>query len=104
MGKTKGATKKTTTTKKSATKAATWKDVNATATTGAVDVDVQQPALIPMSDKEVKDAGRKLAGIVRELKDLTTQHQGLRAEMKKERTALREEMEAVAQCIRQQGR
>ena len=69
-----------------------------------VDEDDVQPALVPMSEQEVKDAGRKLAGLVRELKELTTKHQGVRAEMKAERTALREEMEAVAQCIRQQGR
>ena len=70
----------------------------------AVDVDEQQPPLVPMTDKEVKDAGRKLAGLVRDLKEMTTAHQGKRAEMKAERTALREEIEAVAQTIRQQGR
>ena len=69
-----------------------------------VDEDEQQPPLVPMSEQEVKDAGRKLAGLVRELKDMTTKHQGVRTEMKAERTALREEMEAVAQTIRQQGR
>ena len=70
----------------------------------AVDVDEQQPALIPMSEKELKDAGRKLAEKVRELKDLTTEHQGIRVEMKDERTALRDEIDAIAQTIRQQGR
>jgi hypothetical protein len=69
-----------------------------------VDVDEQQPALIPMSEEEIKDAGKKLAQLVRDLKDLTTKHQGLRAEMKAERTAVREEMDAVATSIRQQGR
>lgn len=69
-----------------------------------VDVDEQQPPLVPLSEKELKDAGKKLAGLVRDLEDLTTSHQGLRAEMKAERTAVREEMAAVAQTIRQQGR
>lgn len=70
----------------------------------AVDIDEQQPALVPMSEQEVKDAGKKLAQKVRDLKDMTTQHQGQRAEMKAERTALRDEIDAIAQTIRQQGR
>lgn len=70
----------------------------------AVDPDDQQPPLVPMSEEEVKAAGRKLAQKVRELKDMTTAHQGQRAEMKAERTALRDEIETIAQTIRQQGR
>jgi hypothetical protein len=36
---------------------------------GGVDVDEAQPALVPLSDQELKDAGKTLATLVRELRE-----------------------------------
>jgi hypothetical protein len=71
---------------------------------GAVDVDEQQPALVPMSAAEVKDAGRKLAAKVRELEDLELEHKELREEQRAERKTLKEAISAIARTVRQQGR
>jgi len=69
-----------------------------------IDPDEVQPALIPMSDDEVRDAGRDLATRVKELRDLKTQHAGRRVEMKKERENVQKDIDRIAGCIRQQGR
>lgn len=63
-----------------------------------------QPALVPMSEEELRDAGRLLANLVDEKKAMVTRHQGERVDMKKERTDLDERIQNVARTIREQGR
>jgi hypothetical protein len=71
---------------------------------GAGDVELQQPALVPMAQDEVLTAGRKLAAKVRDLEQLEEEHKAAREEQRAERTKLREEIGAIASTIRTQGR
>ncbi len=70
----------------------------------AIDKDDAQPPLVPLSEDELKKAGKKLAGKIRELEDLEAEHKELREEQKAERTKLKGEIAAIATTIRQQGR
>ena len=101
MGKKKAAVKKAT---KKRAKAPVDPLVAAVENFPPLDPDEVQPALIPMSDDEVRDAGRDLATRVKELRDLKTQHAGRRVEMKKERESVQKDIDRIAGCIRQQGR
>jgi hypothetical protein len=79
-------------------------DLDDEAPRGSVDRDEIQPPLIPMTDDELRAAGRKLATLVRELADMSADHALKRTEMKTRRDEKREEIETLAQSIRQQGR
>jgi hypothetical protein len=63
-----------------------------------------QPALIPMTEDELREAGRKLANLVQDLATMTAAHALQRTEQATERKELRERIDNVAQSIRQQGR
>jgi len=63
-----------------------------------------QPALVPMSEDELRDAGKTLARLNVELARMTREHAAERTEMADERKQLRERIENVAQQIQQQGR
>lgn len=63
-----------------------------------------QPALIPMSEAEVFEAGKKLAQKVRELEEMEVEHDKERKGFREEETALKEEIAAIASTIRSQGR
>jgi TolA-binding protein len=67
-------------------------------------VDEPQGALVPMSPEELEHAGRELAGKVRELRKLKTEHAGRRSQMKKEREDLQKDVDRIAGTIAQQGR
>jgi hypothetical protein len=68
-----------------------------------VDID-EQPPLVPMSDEELRTAGRKLAMMIRELDDIRGSHAAVRAEQKAERETLGKKIASLAQTIVQQGR
>jgi hypothetical protein len=63
-----------------------------------------QPALIPMSEEELKAAGRQLAQKVRELAVLRADHAEERKEHKLAEDRLASEIEGIAETIRTQGR
>jgi len=69
-----------------------------------VDQDERQPLLVPMSDEELRTAGRTLARMIRELEGLKVTHMAVRAEQKAERERLAEKIASLAQTISQQGR
>lgn len=72
--------------------------------TRAIDKDLAQPPLIPMSDTELKAAGRKLAQKVRELEDMKKEHAEDATERSHDRKTLQDEVLAIASTIRQHGR
>jgi hypothetical protein len=63
-----------------------------------------QPALIPMSEDELRSAGRELAVKVAELEELEADHAEIRKAQRKERDGLKKKIAAIASTIRQQGR
>jgi hypothetical protein len=66
--------------------------------------DDAQGVLVPMTEAELKDAGRLLTRKVKELRDLQAEHAEARADMKRERDELAAEIDAIASTIRTQGR
>jgi hypothetical protein len=69
-----------------------------------VEQDERQPSLVPMSDEELRTAGRTLARMIRDLNELKVKHTAVRAEQKAERERLTEKIASLAQTISQQGR
>ena len=69
-----------------------------------VDKDLAQPPLVPMSDAELKAAGKKLAQKVRELEDMKKEHAEESTARAADRKALQDEISAIASTIRQHGR
>jgi ABC-type transporter Mla subunit MlaD len=67
-------------------------------------LDEAQGTLVPMTETELQEAGRTLAGKVKELRDLKTNHAGARSEMKKQREDVQKDIDRIAGTIRQQGR
>jgi hypothetical protein len=63
-----------------------------------------QPALIPMTEDELRAAGHQLAVKNLELDEMERAHAGERTLRKEERTALRERIAALAHSIATQGR
>jgi len=70
----------------------------------AIDKDLAQPPLIPMSEAELKEAGQKLASKVRELEDMKREHAAEAKERSEDRAGLQAEISAIASTIRQHGR
>ena len=66
--------------------------------------DVTQDPLIPMSDEELRAAGQRLAKLLNEARLMEEDHATVRAEQKVEREKLRDQINALAQTIREQGR
>jgi hypothetical protein len=69
-----------------------------------IDKDLAQPPLIPMSDVELKAAGKQLAQKVRELEDMKREHAAEAKERSEDRAGLQAEVSAIASTIRQHGR
>jgi FtsZ-binding cell division protein ZapB len=63
-----------------------------------------QPALIPMTEDELREAGNTLAALVRELADMKADHAADVKNMREDREALQKRIESIALTIRQQGR
>jgi len=63
-----------------------------------------QPPLIPLSEDELKQAGKKLAMKVRELEEMEVEHDKERKGMGEAEKAVKEEMAAIASTIRSAGR
>lgn len=63
-----------------------------------------QDPLIPMSDEELRAAGKRLAKLLNEARLMEEDHATVRAEQKVERDKLRDQIDALAQTIREQGR
>jgi hypothetical protein len=70
----------------------------------AIDKDLAQPPLIPMSDAELKKAGTKLAEKVRELEDMKKEHAEEATMRSNDRKGLQDEISAIASTIRSHGR
>ncbi len=64
----------------------------------------EQPQLIPMSDDELRKAGKKLAKLVKDLVEMKVEHKELREEQAADRKKIEAQIEATAGSIRQQGR
>jgi hypothetical protein len=75
-----------------------------TSTSTAAKPGPVQPALVPMTQEELGKAAHLLANLVGEKKAMVTRHQGVRVDMKKERTDLDERIANVARQIKEQGR
>ncbi|MBI4636124.1 MAG: hypothetical protein HY727_07210 [Candidatus Rokubacteria bacterium] len=71
---------------------------------GALNGEQAQPPLIPLSDAELRQAGKTLADLIRQLRDLKANHKASREAQREARDALAAEIEAVASTIRTQGR
>jgi F0F1-type ATP synthase membrane subunit b/b' len=70
----------------------------------ADDPEDVQPPLIPMSDEELKKAGREMANLVHLLEDMEEEHAETNKEYREERDRVRKELSALASTFRQQGR
>jgi hypothetical protein len=68
------------------------------------DEEDKQPALVPMSEDELKGAGRELATLIHKREEMTSTHAEVRAEQKSEREKLDNKITALASTIRSQGR
>jgi hypothetical protein len=63
-----------------------------------------QPALVPMTEEELRAAGRRLAAKCLELREMTRRHSAERTEQAEARKALREEIGNLSETIASQGR
>ena len=63
-----------------------------------------QPPLVPMSDAEIKAAGKKLAQKVRDLEVLKKEDAEAASDAKEQRDKLANEISAIASTIRSHGR
>jgi hypothetical protein len=68
------------------------------------DPEEAQPALIPMSDEELRRAGLDLARQIQVLEQLEEEHAETKKQQKEERDKIRKGISAIASTIRQQGR
>ncbi len=64
----------------------------------------EQPALVPLSEQELKEAPRRLANLIEELDQLEAEHKEVRAGQAKQRKKISGQIKAIAGQIRHQGR
>jgi hypothetical protein len=63
-----------------------------------------QPELVPMSEDELKGAGRQLAVLEGELDEMEASHKKEAADRAKQRKTVRGKIKSLASQIRKQGR